>query len=59
MRRIIEGARQNYVYQSSEIAPEVRPSLPVDMLNSKGVQVGKKISSYITLPNGHSIPMVR
>ena len=59
---------ESYVYRSRkfevnyEVAPVVRPILSVDMLTRKGVLVvfGVQVnSSFIELPDGHNIPMIR
>ena len=59
---------ESYVYRkpkfqvNCEVAPVVRPILSVDMLTRKGVLVAFGIqgeSSFIQLPDGHKIVMIR
>ena len=59
---------KSYVYQSFKfevsynVALVVRPSLSVDMLISKGAYVVFGVgvnSSYIQLPDGYKIPMIK
>ena len=62
------GKTGSYVYQSLkfqiyyEVRPVVRPILSFGMLISTGVQDVFDVevnSSYIQLPDGHKIPMIR
>ena len=66
--RHLGSKTESYVFQSfnfqvnHEVALVVRPILSVDMLVSKGVQVVFGVgecTSYIQLPDGHKIPMIR
>ena len=59
---------ESYVYRNlkfqvnDKVAPVVRPILSDDMLTRKGVLVVFGVqgdSSFIQLPDGHKIPMIR